>query len=82
MDGRRLRLLLRDHASRHKVMANSIEESEAFKLVEVVKDYMLSRAKKFVAGCDGRAVLFSYCSAGTPRLPLALIHLSAPTRPS
>ena len=52
-------------------MANSTEEREAFKLVEVVKDYMLSRAKKFVADCDGRAVLFSYGSDGTPLLTRA-----------
>ena len=71
MDGRRLRLLLLDHASCHKVVANSTEEREAGKLVEVVKDYMLLRAKKFVADCDGRAVLFSYGSDGTPLLTRA-----------
>ncbi len=71
MDGKSLRLLLLDHATPHKVMANSTEEREAFKLAEVVKDYMLSRAKKFVADCDGRAVLFSYGSDGTPLLTRA-----------
>ena len=69
MDGRRLRLLLLDHASCHRVLANSTEENEAGKLVEVVKDYMLLRAKKFVADCDGRAVLFSYGSDGTRSSP-------------
>ena len=39
--------------------------------MEVVKDYMLLRAKKFVADCDGRAVLFSYGSDGTPLLTRA-----------
>ncbi len=71
MDGKRLRLLLLDHASPHKVMANSTEERESFKLVEVVKDYMLSKATKFVADCDGRAILYSYGSDGTPLLTRA-----------
>lgn len=66
-----MRRMLLDHAQCHKVLASSTEENEAAKLVEIVKHYMLLKAKKFVADSAGRAILMSYGSDGAPLLTRA-----------
>ena len=52
------------------------------KLVEVVKSYMVMKGKHFASKCEGRAILFSYGSDGTPITSSASISSEIRIAPS
>eukprot|EP00974_Lingulodinium_polyedra_P057606 5544797-Lingulodinium_polyedra.AAC.1 len=67
MDPKGLEFLIRMHSSASRVLSRD-DSREALRLVEVVKEFLWSKAKALVRECNGRPILYSYGSDGTPLL--------------
>ena len=67
VDRATLQGLYRDNTKPNKVLVDH-GESELYKLVEVLKSFLVAKAKTAITKAQGRAILFSYGSDGTPLL--------------
>lgn len=66
-DGQSLRLVFLEFSRAHRVVAKH-EAMQVSKLVEVVKAYLMRKARALVDAAQGRAILYTYASDGTPML--------------
>ena len=67
VDGATLKGLYREHTKPNMVLGPT-GERELHKLVEILKSFLVAKAKTAITKAQGRAILFSYGSDGTPLL--------------